>query len=392
MTADELTELACLKFQTPLFMQSFCHTAAYPKEADVKTHKKLPQYVIERNGLSLMPGDGVIHTWLNRMLIPDTVGTGGDSHTRFPLGISFPAGSGLVAFAGALGFMPLDMPESVLVKFKGKLKSGITLRDVVNAIPYFAIQEGLMTVPKKNKINIFNGRILEMEGLPDITVEQAFELTDAAAEGKKINTTTPVGDFLKAIGIGDIVADIKNAANAEKSAMDTYLKMVKDLKIDGLDIQIPEIPEIPVPALDKYITALFKNAALEKLNKPDFDYEGQVDNINKLKEGGFSKLTEDGDWVSVANSLTTLLSDIPALLSSLLGINIKCTTDKNGKVNTTITMNGDVTLIHLGKKIDVQVGDTYSIKMGTKLDVALGSKVEFYTGGGIMNQYPLVGV
>ena len=182
MTADELTELACLKFQTPLFMQSFCHTAAYPKEADVKTHKKLPQYVIERNGVSLMPGDGVIHTWLNRMLIPDTVGTGGDSHTRFPMGISFPAGSGLVAFAGALGFMPLDMPESVLVKFKGKLKPGITLRDVVNAIPYAAIQEGLMTVPKKNKINVFNGRILEMEGLPDITVEQAFELTDAAAE------------------------------------------------------------------------------------------------------------------------------------------------------------------------------------------------------------------
>lgn len=182
MTADELTELACLKFQTPMFMQSFCHTAAYPKEADIKTHKKLPQYIIERNGLSLLPGDGVIHTWLNRMLIPDTVGTGGDSHTRFPLGISFPAGSGLVAFAGALGFMPLDMPESILVKFKGKLKPGITLRDVVNAIPYFAIQEGMLTVPKKNKINIFNGRILEMEGLPDITVEQAFELTDAAAE------------------------------------------------------------------------------------------------------------------------------------------------------------------------------------------------------------------
>jgi aconitate hydratase 2/2-methylisocitrate dehydratase len=182
MTADELTELACLKFQTPMYMQSFCHTAAYPKEADVKTHKKLPQFTIERGGLSLLPGDGVIHTWLNRLLIPDTVGTGGDSHTRFPLGISFPAGSGLVAFAGALGFMPLDMPESVLVKFKGKLKQGITLRDVVNAIPYFAIKENMLTVPKKNKINVFNGRILEMEGLPDITVEQAFELTDAAAE------------------------------------------------------------------------------------------------------------------------------------------------------------------------------------------------------------------
>ncbi len=182
MTADELTELACLKFQAPMFMQSFCHTAAYPKEADIKTHKKLPQFTIERGGLSLMPGDGVVHTWLNRLLVPDTVGTGGDSHTRFPLGVSFPAGSGLVAFAGALGFMPLDMPESVLVKFKGKLNKGITLRDVVNAIPYFAIQKGMLTVPKKNKINVFSGRILEMEGLPDITVEQAFELTDAAAE------------------------------------------------------------------------------------------------------------------------------------------------------------------------------------------------------------------
>ena len=182
MTADELTELACLKFQSPLFMQSFCHTAAYPKEADIKTHKTLPQYITERNGVSLKPGDGVIHTWLNRMLVPDTVGTGGDSHTRFPMGISFPAGSGLVAFAGALGFMPLDMPESVLVKFKGKLNKGITLRDVVNAIPYFSIQKGLLTVPKQNKINAFNGRVLEMEGLDDITVEQAFELTDAAAE------------------------------------------------------------------------------------------------------------------------------------------------------------------------------------------------------------------
>ncbi len=182
MTADELTELACLKFNSDLFLQSFCHTAAYPKEADIKTHKTLPKYVIEREGVALYPGDGVIHSWLNRMLIPDTVGTGGDSHTRFPVGVSFPAGSGLVAFAGALGFMPIDMPESVLVKFKGKIKSGITLRDVVNAIPLWAIKQGLMTVEKKNKKNIFNGRILEMEGLPDITVEQAFELTDATAE------------------------------------------------------------------------------------------------------------------------------------------------------------------------------------------------------------------
>jgi aconitate hydratase 2 / 2-methylisocitrate dehydratase len=182
MTADELKELACLKFLAPMTMQSFCHTAAYPKPADVKMHKTLPQFIQERGGVALRPGDGVIHSWLNRLLLPDTVGTGGDSHTRFPIGISFPAGSGLVAFGAALGFMPLDMPESVLVRFKGKLKPGITLRDVVNAIPFWAIKQGLLTVPKKNKKNVFNGRILEMEGLPDLTVEQAFELTDAAAE------------------------------------------------------------------------------------------------------------------------------------------------------------------------------------------------------------------
>ena len=182
MTADEIKELACLRFKSPLFMQSFCHTAAYPKLSDVKMHNTLPQFISERAGVPLRPGDGVIHSWLNRLLVPDTVGTGGDSHTRFPIGISFPAGSGLIAFAGALGFMPLDMPESVLVRFKGELNEGITLRDAVNAIPYWAIKQGLMTVPKKNKKNIFNGRILEMEGLPDLSVEQAFELTDSAAE------------------------------------------------------------------------------------------------------------------------------------------------------------------------------------------------------------------
>ncbi|MBI9057915.1 MAG: bifunctional aconitate hydratase 2/2-methylisocitrate dehydratase [Labilibaculum sp.] len=182
MTRDEIKELACLKFEAPMFMQSFCHTAAYPKATDVAMHKSMPKFMSERKGVPLKQGDGVIHSWLNRLLVPDTVGTGGDSHTRFPLGISFPAGSGLVAFAGALGFMPLDMPESVLIKFKGKLNPGITLRDVVNAIPYFAIQNGQLTVPKKNKINIFSGKIIEMEGLEDITVEQAFELTDATAE------------------------------------------------------------------------------------------------------------------------------------------------------------------------------------------------------------------
>jgi aconitate hydratase 2/2-methylisocitrate dehydratase len=182
MTADELKELACMEFQSDLFMQSFCHTAAYPKLADVKMHKSLSEFIVERKGLAFRPGDGVLHTWLNRLLIPDTMGTAGDSHTRFPIGVSFPAGSGLVAFAGTLGSMPLDMPESVLVKFTGKLNPGITLRDVVNAIPYYAIQAGLLTVEKEGKKNIFNGRILEMEGLPELTVNQAFELTDSTAE------------------------------------------------------------------------------------------------------------------------------------------------------------------------------------------------------------------
>jgi len=163
-------------------MQSFCHTAAYPKPVDVKTHHTLPEFMSNRGGISLRPGDGVIHSWLNRMVLPDTVGTGGDSHTRFPIGISFPAGSGLVAFAAATGVMPLDMPESVLVRFKGKLQPGVTLRDLVNAIPYYAIQQGLLTVEKQGKKNIFSGRILEIEGLPDLKVEQAFELSDASAE------------------------------------------------------------------------------------------------------------------------------------------------------------------------------------------------------------------
>ena len=186
MTRDELKDLACLGFSADMVMQSFCHTAAYPKLVDVRMHRELPGFISTRGGVALRPGDGVIHSWLNRLLLPDTVGTGGDSHTRFPIGISFPAGSGLVAFAAATGVMPLDMPESVLVRFKGSLaeagKRGVTLRDLVNAIPYYAIQAGLLTVEKKGKKNIFSGRILEIEGLPDLKVEQAFELSDAAAE------------------------------------------------------------------------------------------------------------------------------------------------------------------------------------------------------------------
>ena len=182
MTRDELKDLACLGFSADLVMQSFCHTAAYPKPVDVKMHHELPDFISHRGGISLRPGDGVIHSWLNRLLLPDTVGTGGDSHTRFPIGISFPAGSGLVAFAAATGVMPLDMPESVLVRFKGTLQPGVTLRDLVNAIPLYAIKQGLLTVEKKGKKNIFSGRILEIEGLPDLKVEQAFELSDASAE------------------------------------------------------------------------------------------------------------------------------------------------------------------------------------------------------------------
>lgn len=182
MTRDELKDLACLGFSADLVMQSFCHTSAYPKPVDVQTHHTLPDFIMNRGGVSLRPGDGVIHSWLNRMLLPDTVGTGGDSHTRFPLGISFPAGSGLVAFAAATGVMPLDMPESILVRFKGEMQPGITLRDLVHAIPYFAIQQGLLTVEKTGKINEFSGRILEIEGVEHLTVEQAFELSDASAE------------------------------------------------------------------------------------------------------------------------------------------------------------------------------------------------------------------
>lgn len=202
MTRDELKDLACLGFSADLVMQSFCHTAAYPKPVDVTTHHTLPDFIMNRGGVSLRPGDGIIHSWLNRMLLPDTVGTGGDSHTRFPIGISFPAGSGLVAFAAATGVMPLDMPESALVRFKGKMQPGVTLRDLVHAIPLYAIKEGLLTVEKKGKKNIFSGRILEIEGLPELKVEQAFELADASAERSAAGCTikldkAPIIEYLQ---------------------------------------------------------------------------------------------------------------------------------------------------------------------------------------------------
>merc|ERR1719305_1186919 len=230
MTRDELKDLACLGFSSDLVMQSFCHTAAYPKPVDVTTHHTLPDFIRNRGGVSLKPGDGVIHSWLNRMLLPDTVGTGGDSHTRFPVGISFPAGSGLVAFAAATGVMPLDMPESVLVRFSGEMQPGITLRDLVHAIPYAAIQTGDLTVPKQNKINIFSGRVLEIEGLPNLKCEQAFELSDASAERSAAGCTIainkePVQEYLKSNivmlkwmiseGYGDVRTIKRRIANME---------------------------------------------------------------------------------------------------------------------------------------------------------------------------------
>lgn len=264
MTADELKELACLKFQSGVFMQSFCHTAAYPKPTDVKMHQTLPDFITERKGIALKPGDGVVHSWINRMILPDTVGTGGDSHTRFPMGISFPAGSGLVAFAGALGFMPLNVPESVLVKFSGKINSGITLRDVVNAIPYFAIKKGLLTVPKKNKKNIFNGKILEIQGLENLTVEQGFELTDASAERsaaagciqlseKSVITHIKSSAALLQQLIKDGYQDAETLQN-RIDEMNAWLKNPKLLKADE-DVKYAAILEINLTDITEPIVA-----------------------------------------------------------------------------------------------------------------------------------------
>ncbi len=230
MTRDELKELACLGFSADLVMQSFCHTAAYPKPVDLQTHHELPDFMNSRGGVSLHPGDGIIHSWLNRMLLPDTVGTGGDSHTRFPLGISFPAGSGLVAFAAALGVMPLDMPESVLVRFKGSLQPGITLRDVVNAIPYVAIQQGTLTVAKENKKNIYSGKIIEMEGLPDLKLEQAFELTDATAERSAAGCAIALSTATVSEYISSNVALLKNMVARGYGDARTILRRVRKME------------------------------------------------------------------------------------------------------------------------------------------------------------------
>lgn len=253
MTRDELKDLACLGFSADLVMQSFCHTAAYPKPVDVQTHHTLPDFIMNRGGVSLRPGDGIIHSWLNRMLLPDSVGTGGDSHTRFPIGISFPAGSGLVAFAAATGVMPLDMPESVLVRFKGKMQPGITLRDLVHAIPYVALQKGLLTVEKKGKKNIFSGRILEIEGLPDLKIEQAFELADASAERSAAACTVklnpePIAEYLRSnitlLGwmIAEGYGDLRTLQRRIKS-MEDWLANPQLLEADA-DAEYAEIVEV----------------------------------------------------------------------------------------------------------------------------------------------------
>jgi aconitate hydratase 2/2-methylisocitrate dehydratase len=264
MTRDELKDLACLGFSADLVMQSFCHTAAYPKSVDVKTHHTLPQFMSTRGGISLRPGDGVIHSWLNRMLLPDTVGTGGDSHTRFPIGISFPAGSGLVAFAAATGVMPLDMPESILVRFKGKMQPGVTLRDLVSAIPLYAIKQGLLTVEKQGKINAFSGRILEIEGLPDLKVEQAFELSDASAERSAAGCTVhlnkePIIEYITS-NITMLKWMIANGYEDERSlvrrikAMEAWLANPQLLAPDA-DAEYAEIIEIDLADIHEPIVA-----------------------------------------------------------------------------------------------------------------------------------------
>ena len=315
MTRDELKDLACLGFSADLVMQSFCHTAAYPKPVDVKMHHELPEFIKNRGGISLRPGDGIIHSWLNRMLLPDTVGTGGDSHTRFPIGISFPAGSGLVAFGAATGVMPLDMPESVLVRFKGKMQPGVTLRDLVNAIPMYAIKAGLLTVAKQGKINIFSGRILEIEGLPDLKVEQAFELSDASAERSAggctvhlnkepiieyINSNITMLKWMIATGYDDV-----RTINRRIAAMEAWLANPVLLKGDA-DAEYAAVIEIDLADIHEPIVAC--------PNDPD-DVKTLADVAGKVIEEVFigSCMTNIGHF-RAASKLLENKRDIPVKL------------------------------------------------------------------------------
>ena len=285
MTRDELKELACLGFSADFVLQSFCHTAAYPKPVDIKTHKELPDFFAARGGVALRPGDGIIHSWLNRMLLPDTVGTGGDSHTRFPLGISFPAGSGLVAFGAALGVMPLDMPESILVKFTGKLQPGVTLRDIVNAIPYVAIQQGKLTVEKKNKKNIFSGKIMEMEGLPDLKVEQAFELTDATAERSCSGCTIKLSEVTVAEYLSSNVMLMKNMIARGYQDARTLLRRIAKME------QWLANPQLMSGDPDaKYADIIEVN--LDEIKEPIVAAPNDPDNIKLMSECAGDKIDE----------------------------------------------------------------------------------------------------
>jgi aconitate hydratase 2 / 2-methylisocitrate dehydratase len=285
MTRDELKELACLGFNADLTLQTFCHTAAYPKPVDINTHKNLPDFFSTRGGVALRPGDGIIHSWLNRMLLPDTVGTGGDSHTRFPLGISFPAGSGLVAFAAALGVMPLDMPESVLVRFTGELQPGITLRDIVNAIPWVAIQQGKLTVSKENKQNVFNGRVMEIEGLPDLKVEQAFELTDATAERSCSGSTIKLSEDTVAEYLRSNVALLKNMVARGYSDGRTLMRRVAKME------QWLASPELMSADKDaEYADTIEIN--LSEITEPIVAAPNDPDNVKLMSECAGDKVDE----------------------------------------------------------------------------------------------------
>ncbi len=277
MTRDEMKELACLGFSADLVMQSFCHTAAYPKPVDLQTQKELPDFFEERGGVALRAGDGIIHSWLNRMLLPDTVGTGGDSHTRFPLGISFPGGSGVVAFAAAIGAMPLDMPESVLISFSGSLQPGITLRDVVNAIPWMAIQKGLLSTDTTNKINIFNGRIMEIEGLPDLKLEQAFELTDASAERSCAGCTIKLSEKTTSEYLQSNVALLKNMIARGYKDPKTLARRIK-----AMEAWIAKPQLISADSNASYAGII--NINLDKLEEPVLACPNDPDNVKLLSD------------------------------------------------------------------------------------------------------------
>lgn len=313
MTRDELKDLACLKFTAPMVMQSFCHTCAYPRPVDVANHHSLPQFMIERGGVALRPGDGVIHSWLNRMCLPDTVGTGGDSHTRMPLGISFPAGSGLVAFAAATGMMPLDMPESVLVRFTGTRRAGITLRDLVHAIPYFARKQGLLTLDKTNKVNVFSGRILEIEGLEDLSAEHAFELADASAERSAAACAIALSDesvctYLKSNSalLKRMAAEgyeSKEALLARAAAMDEFIAHPSSIAADP-DCEYAAVLEINMDEITEPILCV--------PNDPDAAFllsECQGTKLDEIFVG--SCMTNIGHYRAVASILADLKQESP---------------------------------------------------------------------------------